>query len=271
VAGPLPSPDLDEEEIVADSELEFEDLENIVQNEASGDSSDDFIPEESSQSDVSQDDVPLSVTAPNTFTQPSSSKAGPSSKTLKGRRSTAKTKYETELSGSSDMEDSFATSKKAPRKNKAAPAKGKGRRGVPRRRRGRYPESDESDQESNDSGGLLESSDEDVKPPPRGLQPLETLALIKAAERRMRKKLGRKLTLVRPSIACQKSSHVDNRFFLFSRVRSRPYNSTSFTQSSRVVGEISRKPLPSSLRCRQSNPRTCGPLSYLSNKKAYIG
>jgi hypothetical protein len=211
VAGPLPLPslDLDEGEIVPDSELEFEDLENAVQNEASGDSSDDFVPEESSQGDLSDDGVPLSTTIPNTFARLSSSKAGPSSKSLKGRRSTVKAQSEADLSDWSDTEDSFVTSEKVSRRNKAAPKMGKGRKSAPqprqrrRRRRGRHPESDESDQESDNSDNLLEPSDEDTKPPPRGLHPHQTQSLIKAAERKMRKKLGRKLTLVLPSIAYQ--------------------------------------------------------------------
>lgn len=213
MAGPLPPPslDLDEDEIVPDSELEFEDLENAVQNEASGDSSDDFVPEGSSQSNISEDDVPLSTTISNNFARPSSSKAGPSSKTLKGRRSVVRAQPEADLSDWSDTEDSFVTSAKAPRRNKAAPKVGKGRKSAPqprRRRRpqrGRHPESDESDQAPDNSDDLLEPSDEDAKPPPRGLHPHQTHSLIKAAERKMRKKLGRKLTLVLPSITSQNS------------------------------------------------------------------
>jgi hypothetical protein len=55
--------------------------------------------------------------------------------------------------------------------------------------------------ETDISDGLLEPSDDDAKPPPKGLGPHQTYGLIKVAERRMRKKLGRKLTLVRPPLA----------------------------------------------------------------------
>lgn len=207
---PPPSSDLDDDEIVPDSELEFEDLEDVVQNESSGDSSDDFVPEESSESDAPQDqgsDVPLrmSMATPDTVTRPSFSKAGPSSKASRGRRSTARAQSEVDLSDLSDSDDSVAASKKAPQKKIVVPTRRKGRRGatsprgppVRRRGRGRRAEGDESDQESDISDGLLEPSDDDAKPPPRDLQPEQIRALIKATERRLRKKLGRKLTMVR--------------------------------------------------------------------------
>jgi hypothetical protein len=204
--------DPEEDEIIPDSELEFEDLENAVQNESSGDSSDNFIPEESSQSDVSQDDEPnIPIRAPkatpNTSTRPSSSKAGPSSKTSRGRRSAAKAQSEADSSDLSGTDDSFTVHMKAHRRKKAAPTRGKGRRNVvyPRRRGGRRSESIESDGESDNSDGLLEPSDDDAKPPPKGLQPHEILKLIKVAQRRMRKRLGRKLTLVRLRIVYSSS------------------------------------------------------------------
>lgn len=213
MAKPLPPPssDLDDDEIVPDSELEFEDLEDAIRNESSDGSGDDFVPGESSQSDVPQDqesDLPLrvSMATTNTSVRPSSSKAGPSSKTSRGPRSAAKSRSEMKSSDSYDSDDSIALSKRAPRRKQAAPAKSRGRKGTapprrppgPRRRRGRHAESDGSDQETNISDGLLEPSDDDAKPPPKGLEPHQTHALIKAAERRMRKKLGRKLTMVRP-------------------------------------------------------------------------
>jgi len=205
-----PSSDLDDDEIVPDSELEFEDLEDIVQNESSDNSSDDFVPEESSESDAPQDQesgVPLrvSMATVNTSARPSSSKAGPSSKASRGRRAAAVAQSEAESSGSSDLDDSAVAGKRAPQKKKAVPAIRRGRGGaaprrgppVPRRGRGRRAEDDESDQESDMSGSLLEPSDDEAKPPPKGLDPHQTRALIKVAERRMRKKLGRKLTIVR--------------------------------------------------------------------------
>lgn len=206
---PPPVSDLDDDEIVPDSELEFEDLEDEVQGESSDDSSDDFVLEESSQSDVSQEqepDPPLSVSmaTPNASVRPSSSKASSSSKTPRGRGPAARTQSEVEPS---DSDDSIVVSKKAPRRKQAAPARGKGRRGAAparrppgrRRGRGRRAESDESNRESDISDGLLEPSDDDSKPPPKDLEPKQIHDLIKAAERRMRKKLGRKLTLARPS------------------------------------------------------------------------
>ena len=182
----------------------------MARNESLDGSSDDFVPGESSESDAPQDgesDVPLrmSMTTPNISTRPSSSKAGPSSKTSGGRRSIAKTQLEVESSDPSDSDDSTLVNTKAPRGKKAAPVRRKERRGaapplrppVRRRGRGRRAESDESDQESDISDGLPEPSDDDAKPPPKGLQPQQIRSLIKAAERRMRKELGRKLTLVR--------------------------------------------------------------------------
>ena len=211
-----PSSDL-EDEIIPDSELEFQDLEVVAQNESSEDSGDDFVPGETSQSDVPQEqdsDVPLRLTTAvaSTSTRPSSSKAGTSSKIPRGRKSTALALSEAESSDSSDAENLFAA-RKVPRGRRAAPTRGMGRRGAPqfrrpsgpRRRRGGRAESDESDQESGSSDVLLEPSDDDAKPPPKGLQPHETHALIKAAHRRMRKKLGRKLTIVGPSIAYPRS------------------------------------------------------------------
>ena len=218
MARPLspPGSDPEDDEIVPDSELEFEDLEDAVQNESSDDSGDDFVPGGSSQSDVPQDqefDLPprVSTATPNTPVRPSS-KAGPSSKTSKGRRSAARTQSSEESSDPSDSDDSIFDSRKAPRKKQAAPARSKGRKGAaptrrlpgPRRKRGRRAESDESDNETDDSDGLLEPSDDDAKPPPKGLEPRQIHALIKAAQRRMRKKLGRKLTIVQSSIACPK-------------------------------------------------------------------
>ena len=213
MAKPLPPPnsDPDDDEIVPDSELEFEDLEDTIQIESSDDSGDDFIPEESSQSDVPQDqgsDLPLrvSLATTNTSTRPFSSRAGPSSKTSRGPRSAAKIQSEVESSDPDDSDDSIAISKRAPRKKQAAPVRSRGRKSAapprrlrgPRRGRGRRAESDETDQETDISDGLLEPSDDDAKPPPKGLQPHQIRAWIKDAERRMRKKLGRKLTLVRP-------------------------------------------------------------------------
>lgn len=236
--------DIDECEIVPDSELEFEDLENAAQNESLGESSDDFVPEESSQSDVPQDgesDVPLRMPKAilNTFTRPSSSKAGPSSKALRGRTSIAKAQSEADSSEPSDTDDSPISSTNAPRRG-AVTTRGKGRRNhpqsrrraVPRgRKRGRRPRSDESvDGEFDNSDGILEPSDDDAKPPPKGLQPHETLGLIKVAQRRMCKKLGRKLTLVRPSIARSRPL-VLTIVLLFFSVRSRQHNFTSFTQN----------------------------------------
>lgn len=214
---PPPGSDLDDDEIVPDSELEFEDHEEAVQIESSGGSSDDFVPEESSDSDVQQDrepDVPVRVSMAtlSTSTRPSSSRAGPSSKVSGGLGLTAKTYSEAESSDSSGPEDSTAASKAAPRRRKAAPVVRKRRVGAapprrplaPRRGRGRRAEDDESGQESDASDGLLEPSDDDAKPPPKGLQPHQTRALIKVAERRMRKKLGRKLTIVRFSTTYMK-------------------------------------------------------------------
>lgn len=207
---PPPTPDLDDSEIVPDSELEFEDLEDAVQNESSDGSSDNFVPEESSESDVQQDqesDVPLrmSMATPNTSARPSSSKAGPSPKASRGRRSAVKIQSEVEPLDSDDSDDSIVAGKKAPQRMQTAPARRKARGGIiPSRRpsgsqrgQGRRAEDDESDQESGISDGLLEPSDDDAKSPPKGLDPHQTRALIKAAERRMRKKLGRKLTVVR--------------------------------------------------------------------------
>ena len=214
VAKPLPPPgsDLDDDEIVPDSELEFEDLEDVIQIESSDDSGDDFVPGESSQSDVPQDresDVPLrvSMATPSTPVRPSSSKAGPSSKTSRRPISAAKTQSEMESSDSSDSDDSILISKKTPRRRQVTPARSRGKRGAvqtrrppgPRRKRGRRAESDQSDQEFDISDGFLESSDDDASPPSKGLDPHQIRALIKVAERRMRKKLGRKLTVVRPS------------------------------------------------------------------------
>jgi len=211
VARPLPPPrsDLDDGEIVPDSELEFKDLEDVIQNESPDDSDDEFVPGESSQSDAPQDrepDLPLrvSMATTNPSVRPSSSRAGPSSKTSRGPKLAAKTQSEVESSDSYDSDDSISVSKKAPRRKQAVPVRSRGRKSAapPRRpsgrRRGRRAQSDESGQETGISDGLLEPSDDDAKPPPRGLEPNQTHALIKAAERRMRKKLGRKLTLVRP-------------------------------------------------------------------------
>lgn len=211
MARPLrpPSPDLDDDEIVPDSELEFEDLEDVIQNESSDYSSDDFVPEESSESDAPQDQesgVPLrvSMATANTSARPSSSKAGPSSRASGGRKSAAIVNSEVESSELSDSEVPVVANKMAPRKKKAIPAVNRGRGGAatrrrppgPRRRRGRRAEDDVSDQESDMSDGILEPSDDEAKPPPKGLDPNQTRALIKVAERRMRKKLGRKLTIV---------------------------------------------------------------------------
>jgi len=257
VARPLPpsSSDIDNDEIVPDSDLEFEDLEDVIQNESLGDSGDDFVPGESSESDAPEDrrsDVPLrvSMATPSASTRPSSSKAGPSSKTWGGRRSAAKTQHGVESSDHSDSDDSTVASKKAPQRKQAAPVRSESRRGVgrlrlppgPRRGRGRHPESEASGQESNISDGLLEPSEDEAKPPPKGLHPNQTRTLIKVAERRVRKKLGRKLTLVWPSTPYPQLPYVDDCSFDFS-VKSRRSNSTSSTQNSRVVGEISRSPL----------------------------
>lgn len=235
MARPQLTSDPDEDEIIPDSELEFEELENPVRDESSGDSSDDFVPEESSQSDVPPDeesDVPVRVSkaTPSTSTRPSSSKAGPSSKTSRGRRSTAK--VQSDFSDLSGTDDSFSTSLKAPRKKKAASTRGKGRTKVvySRRRGRRRSESDESDGESDNSDDLLEPSDDDAKPPPRGLQPQEILKLIRAAQRRMRKKLGRKLTLVRLNRLSRFAFELTPTLLLFS-VRNRQHNSTSSTQN----------------------------------------
>lgn len=203
---PLPSSDLDDDEIVPDSELEFADLDGAVVNESSDGSGDDFVPEESSESDVPRDQEPeaplwVSMATPSTSTRPSPLKLGSSFKTSRGRKSAAGTQSGVESSGPCDSDDSVVVSKK-PRGKKAAPARHKGRKDaspiprppVPRRVRGRRGE---PDQESDMSDGLLEPSDDDAKPPPKGLQPHQTRALIKVAERRMRKKLGRKLTIVR--------------------------------------------------------------------------
>ena len=279
-----PSSDLDDE-IVPDSELEFEDLEGVVQNESSDSSSDNFVPEESSESDVPQDrgsSLPLRVSMATTDTpaRPSSSKAGPSSRASRGHRSTAVACSEAESSDSSDSDDSATASKRAPRKKKATPAMRRARGGittrrrppVPRRGRGRggRAEDDKSGQESDVSDGLLEPSDGEAKPPPKGLDPHQTRALIKVAERRMRKKLGRKLTVVRPSPALPESPYIDS-LSSASSVTSQQPNSTSSTQSSRAVGEISRRQLPSSPRRRRSSPRTCWSLSYHSSRKVYTG
>jgi len=209
VAGPLlpPRRDLDEEEIVPDSELEFEDLENAPRNESSGGSGDDFIPEENSQSDFSQNEdsdasFRLSKTTPKGHARPSSSKVGSSSKPRGGRRPTTKTQSDGDFS---DSPDSSVAGAQAPQRKKAVPTKGKGRRNAapPRRPRGsrrrgreRQSEKEESDKGSESSDGLLEPSDDDAKPPPKDLHPHQTLALIKSVQRRMRKKLGRKLTWV---------------------------------------------------------------------------
>lgn len=216
VAKPLPpsSSDLDDDEIIPDSELEFEDLENAVQNESSDDSSDDFVPEGSSESDVPQDresDVPLGVSmaTPNNSTRHSFSRAGPSSKPVRGRGPAAKMQFETESPDPDDSDDSIAPSKKAPRRKQTAPARRKGksaaaaprRPDAPGRGRGRRAKSDESDQDSDINDGLLEPSDDDAKPPPSDLQPHQLRTVIKAAERKMRKKLGRKLTMVQLSPA----------------------------------------------------------------------
>lgn len=211
MARPLPPPrcDLDDDEIVPDSELEFEDLEDVAQNESLDGSDDDFVPGESSQSDVPQDqesDLPLrvSMATTNTPVRSSSSRAGPSSKTSRGPRLVVKTESEVESSDSDDSDDSIAVSKKAPLRKQVAPVRNRGRKGAApprrpsRRGRGRRAQSDESDQGTDVSDGLLEPSDDDAKPPPKGLEPHQIHALIKAAERRMRKKLGRKLTMVRP-------------------------------------------------------------------------
>jgi len=213
VARPLPPPrcDLDDDEIVPDSELEFKDLEDVVQNESPDDSDDDFVPGGSSQSDVPQDqepDLPLrmSMATTNTPVRPSFSRAGPSSKTSRGSKLAAKTQSEVESSDSYDSDDSIALSKKAPLRKQAAPVRSRGRKGAApprrpsRRGRGRRAQSDESGRETDVSDGLLEPSDDDAKPPPKGLEPHQTHSLIKTAERRMRKKLGRKLTMVRPPL-----------------------------------------------------------------------
>lgn len=211
MARPLPPPrcDLDDDEIVPDSELEFEDLEDVAQNESLDGSDDDFVPGESSQSDVPQDqesDLPLrvSMATTNTPVRSSSSRAGPSSKTSRGPRLVVKTESEVESSDSDDSDDSIAVSKKASLRKQVAPVRNRGRKSAApprrpsRRGRGRRAQSDESDQGTDVSDGFLEPSDDDAKPPPKGLEPHQIHALIKAAERRMRKKLGRKLTMVRP-------------------------------------------------------------------------
>ena len=209
-----PISDLDDDEIVPDSELEFEDLEDVVQNESSDSSNDDFVPEESSESDAPQDQesgVPLKVpmATTNTSADPSSSKAGPSSRASGGRKSAAVADSEAESSELSDSDVPVVASKRAPQKKKAVPATRRrgggnatGRRPAgPRRGRGRRAEDDMADQESDISDGILEPSDDEAKPPPKGLEAHQTRALIKVAERRMRKKLGRKLTIVRLSPA----------------------------------------------------------------------
>lgn len=202
---PPPIADIDEDTIIPDSELEFQDLGNATQDESSGD---DFVPEEGSQSDVPQDEdsdfsLRVSKATPGDLTRPPYQKAGPSSKKPRGRKSTANVHSEVEPD-SSGTEDLFVFDTKAPQRKKAARTKGKSRKNLlaPRRRRGRQSESDESDQES---GGLLESSGDDAKPPPRDLEPHETYALIRAAHRKMRKRLGRKLTPVRLGIVHSKS------------------------------------------------------------------
>ena len=278
-----PSSDLDDDEIVPDSELEFEDLEGVVQNESSDSSSDDFVPEESSESDAPQaqeSGVPLrvSMATANISARPSSSKAGPSSGASGGRKSAAVADSEVESSASSDSDDPVVVSRRAPRKKKAVPATRRGKGSVttrrrppgPRRGRGRRAGDDASDQESDVSDGILEPSDDEAKPPPKGLEAHQTRALIKVAERRMRKKLGRKLTIVQLSPASPEPPYIDHPSFACS-VTSRQPNSISSTQSSRAVGEISRRPSPSSPRRRRSSPRSCWSLSYHSNKKAYTG
>jgi len=280
---PPPSSDLDADEIVPDSELEFEDLEDAIQNESLDDSSDDFVPEEDSESDVPQNqesDVPLAVsmTTPDTFARPSSSKAGLSFKAPRGRRPAAKMQSEVESSDSSDSDDSIAASKNPPRRKKAVPAGRKGRKGAtssrrpsgPRRRRGRRADDEESDQESDISDGLLEPSDDDAKPPPKGLQPHQIQSLIKTAERRMRKKLGRKLTMVQFFTAYPNPPHINVRSSAFS-VTNRQSSFTSSTLNSRVVGETSRRPSPSLPLRRRNSPRTCVPPFYRSSRKAYTG
>lgn len=226
---PPPSPVPDDDEVVPDSELEFEDLEDAIQNESSDDSDDDFVPGESSQSDVPLDqesDVPLrlSMTTPSIPVRPSSSKAGPSFKISRRRGSAAKMQSEVESSDPSDSDDSDVVRKKAPRRKQTTPAKSGGRRGAvlprrapgPRRRRGRRSESDESDQEPDTSDDLLAPSDDDT-PPPKGLDPEQIRSMIKAAERRMRKKLGHKLSVVRPPTVRLESPWVDNCFLLSAR------------------------------------------------------
>lgn len=234
MAKPQLTSNLEEDEIVPDSELEFEDLENEAQNESSGDSSDDFVPEESDVQQDEESDVPLRATL-NTPTRPSSFKAGSSSKTLRGRKLSAMSQSEADSSNLSDPDDSFVANMSAPRRKEATTTRGKGRRNAvqrrhpgPRRRGGKRSGRDESDELSEDSDGLLEPSDDDAKPPPKGLQPHETLALIKAAQRRMRKKLGRKLTIVRLSIIYSLTLTI---VLLVFSVTSRQYNSTSFTQN----------------------------------------
>ena len=225
MARPRLAPDMDEDEIVPDSELEFEDLEHTVQNESSGGSSDDFVPDESSQSDAPQDeesDVPVRISKAtlNTSARPSSSKAGPSSSASKGRRSTTKVQFEADSSDPSDTDDPLVARTNAPQRRASAPTRGKGRRNAvqprrrpgPQRRRGRRSESDESEScgEPDNSDSLLEPSDDDAQPPPKDLLPNERLVLIKVALRRMRKKLGRKLTLVRLSIVYPRLPCVDH-------------------------------------------------------------
>jgi len=278
-----PSSDLDEDEVVPDSELEFEDLDGVVQNESSDSSSDNFVPEESSESDAPQDQesgAPLrvSMATANTSAHPSSSRAGQSSRALGVRKSTTVADSEAQSSESSDSDDPVVASKKTPWKKRTVLAMRRGRGAAatrrrppgPRRGRGRRAEDDVSDQESDISDEILEPSDDEAKPPPKGLEAHQTRALIKVAERRMRKKLGRKLTLVRLSPTSPEPPYI----YYFSSaysVTSRQPNSTFSTQSSRVVGEISRRPSPSSPQRRRSSLRGCWSLSYHSNKKAYTG
>lgn len=183
----------------------------MIQSESSDRSDDDFVPGEASQSDVSEDQeshLPLGVSmaTPSTSARFSSSKAGPSFKTQRGRRSATDTRSRVEASDSSDSDDPIVVSKRAHRRKQVAPVRSRGRKGVgpsrrlagPRRGRGRRAESDGS-QETDVSDGLLEPSEDDAKPPPKGLTPHQIRTSIKAAERRARKKLGNKLTPVRPS------------------------------------------------------------------------
>ena len=216
------------------------------------------------------------MTTTSTSARFSSSNAGPSSKTQRGRRSATDTRSRAEPLDSSDSDDSTVVSKKAPRRKQVAPAGNRGRKGAdqprrltgPRRQRGRRAESDGS-QETDVGDGLLEPSDDDAKPPPKGLTPHQIRSLIRAAERRVRKKLGRKLTIVRPS-TYRNFPWADDCFFVPS-VRSRQLNSTSSTQNSRAVGEISRSLLPSSPLRRPNSLRTYGPRCYRSSRKACIG